>query len=713
MRSPPAWLHEVFAASEGPAAPVYGLVTAVGVTTPLLIGVLTGRVAEAVVVGLGITYVAFAGPTGPYGARARSMLAATAVVTVFTWFGGLLSGQPWLATAVVPIAAAIGAALPWIGPTAGLVTLIAAVRPPTSPVFFNGVLEMLGGLWITVLLLAPWITRRLRPLRVSLADAARAVADALAVVTADSDEWDRRRRQAYDALRQARATYALYRGCGRDEKRRPQRLVDALDRAMDEAVALRSLLVALRRESPPERWERECQAVVATLADRLRVLATAVERGGGAPSEDVSTALDRFVRVSDDVRAEWLEGQGDVVGAALILQIRRIIGRIAAAAGRAAEIEARGLDVGFDVPLPERPIGGLDQIWAAVATRSPGVRHAARVGTAIAGSMAIANGLHLPHGHWLPITVMFSLRDSYGDTVERVAKRITGATVGAAVAALALAVVPGRTTLIILVFTGAMLGFTLASVNHTYWVTFGTPVTMLLIDFTEPLGWDAAAWRIGLTIAGGAIALAAGRLLWPAGALRLLPEQLANLFHTHAASARAVAALFDGEPDAEVHRRLREAAQAALNTEESLDRLAHEPTPPQDLVRRLRAAITTARRLRDYLDTLASLAQDEPVDAGPIPAILERVADHLDAVADAARTRTGRAGDLELDDLLRELDQHLAELCRRRRGELADGGGPKSPLRDALIEVAGARHAVRALAEDTARLTEEGRALSV
>jgi uncharacterized membrane protein YccC len=725
VRSSLAWLRDTYAASEGPVAPVYGLVTAVGVTAPLVVGVLTGRTAESVVVGLGITYVAFAGPTGPYGARARSMLAATAVVTVFTWFGGLFSGHPWLATAVVPLVAAVGAALPWMGPTAALVTLVAAVRPVTSPVFFDGVLELAGGLWITLLLLAPWVTRRLRPLHVSVAEAARTVAAALdAVADPDAGAWDRRRREAYDALRQARATYALYRGGGPDERRRPQRLVEALDRAMDETVALRSLLSALRREVPPERWEWELRAVVRTLSERLRRAAAALEGEAAPPEGPVAElrrpngrtkpskqALHRFVRISDDVRREWLERGGDVVGTALILQVRRIIGRITGTLDGAAEIADRGLQVGFDVALPERQ--GLRRLWQAVGqavrTRSPGFRHAARVGTAIAVAMTLANGLHLPHGHWLPITVMFSLRDSYGDTVERVARRIGGATVGATVAALALAVAPGRTTLIILVFTGALLGFALASVNHTYWVTFGTPVTMLLIDFTEPLGWNAAVWRIALTVAGGAIALAAARLLWPAGTLRLLPARLAHLLHTHAELARRVAALFDGEPGTEVHRIGREAAQAAVDIDEDLHRLAQEPAPPEDLLRRLRKATTTARRLRDYLGTLAALAQEKPVDAGPIPAILERVADHLDAVADAVCAHGGQAGDLELDDLLRELDEHLVELCRRRRGELADGAGPASPLRDALVEVAGARHAVRALAEDAARLTEEGR----
>jgi uncharacterized membrane protein YccC len=710
VRSSLAWLREMYAASEGRVAPVYGLATAVGVTTPLVIGMLTGRAGESVLVGLGAFYVAFAGPTGPYGARARSMLAAVAVVTVFTWFGGLLSGEPWLATAVVPVVAAVGAGIPWMGPTAALSTLIAAVRPPTSPLLFDGVLEMCGGLWMTVLLLAPWVTHRLRPLRTSLADAARAVADALdALPEPDSDEWDDRRRHAYDALRQARATYALYRGAGRDEQRRPQRLVEALDRAMDEAVALRSLLAALRREQPPQHWEQEFRAVVTVLADRLRGIAETVEAGGGTPPDGGSVALERFARVSDDIRRAWREERSDLVGAALVVQVRRIVGRIAATVDGAAEIVARGLKVGFDAPLPERPDGGggWERIREAIATRSPGLRHAGRVGAAIALSMALADGLHLPHGQWLPITVMFSLRDSYGDTVERVVKRVGGATVGATGAALALAVAPGRTTLVVLVFVGAVLGFALRSVNHAYWVTFGTPMTMLLIDFTEPLGWRAAAWRIALTAAGGAIALGAARTLWPAGELRLLPARLGCLLHTHAEAARAVAALFDEDSDAPAHRRLREASSAAIDVEEAIRRLAQEPTPPDDLLRRLREALAVARRMRDHLGTLVALAQERPRDAGPIPAILERAADHLDDAADALNSREPReprAGDF--DDLLRELDDHLAQLSRQRRGEIAAGAGATA-LREALVEVASARHALRAVVSDAKLLVEK------
>ncbi|MFB9839394.1 hypothetical protein, partial [Actinoallomurus acaciae] len=136
-------------------------------------------------------------------------------------------------------------------------------------------------------------------------------------------------------------------------------------------------------------------------------------------------------------------------------------------------------------------------------------------------------------------------------------------------------------------------------------------------------------------------------------------------------------------------------------------RLAQEPAPPAEPLHGLREATAMARRLRDYAATLAALVQERPVSAGPIPAILHRVADHLDAEAGA--------DPLELGDLLGELDAHLSRLCRRRRAEIADGAriDAVTALREALIEVAGARHAVRALAEDAHRLAEQGRALIV
>ena len=195
--------------------------------------------------------------------------------------------------------------------------------------------------------------------------------------------------------------------------------------------------------------------------------------------------------------------------------------------------------------------------------------------------------------------------------------------------------------------------------------------------------------------------------LWPSGGRRLIPEQLAGLLRAHARLMRAVAARFDGESEAPIRKRTLDAAASVAELEETTKRLGREPSPPMDLLTRLRATDTAARDVRDDLRTLSTLEED--LDAGPICAILDRIADHLDARADALTSpgeETGADGDLDLGDLLEDLDDHLSSLDRRRRAELSGGVGTEAvtTLRRLLIQAAGARHAVRSLVTDARRL---------
>jgi hypothetical protein len=235
-------------------------------------------------------------------------------------------------------------------------------------------------------------------------------------------------------------------------------------------------------------------------------------------------------------------------------------------------------------------------------------------------------------------------------------------------------------------------------------MTFGTPMVLLLVDFSNALYWSAAGWRIGLTFAGGLIALAAARALWPTGRLRLIPGELADLLRSHARLVRAVAARFGGDIDAPIRRRTEDAVAAETELEDTSNRLGREPTPPEDLLGRVREATAAARRVRDDLKTLVALAEEE-VDAGPVGTILDRVADHLDARADALVSDAEPPAELALGELLEELDDHLSGLDRRRRDEMSGVGiDAVTTLRRLLVQAAGARHAVRSLVADAGRL---------
>ncbi|MFS2294946.1 MAG: hypothetical protein FWJ90_19995, partial [Actinomadura sp.] len=279
----PGRVRGAYVQAHGRAAPIYGTAAAVAMTVPLLLGAMTGHAVQGSMAALGAYLVALRAPEGPYGARARDLAIGIFVVAVGSAVGGLLSEHPWLPVIVVPPLIALGAAVPRIGPTAGMAVLLSAVRPP-SGVLATGLLEFVGGLLAAGLLLAPWPARRLRPLREALSEAADAVAEALDAVAQDVEgrdggpldavqvtdpelraiaripDWEAKRRAASEALTAARAIYALYRsGRGRRDPTRPERLIEALARILHETVTLQAVLEAAKNYPPDREWRGEAQ----------------------------------------------------------------------------------------------------------------------------------------------------------------------------------------------------------------------------------------------------------------------------------------------------------------------------------------------------------------------------------------------------------------------------------------------------------------------
>ncbi|MFB4305114.1 FUSC family protein [Actinomadura sp. GTD37] len=733
--------REAYVQANGQATPVYGVVAAFAVAVPLIVGALTGHAGQGSVIALGAYLVALRAPEGPYGAQARSLTIGVGVVAVGAGVGGLLSGHLWPTVIVVPPLIALGVAVPRIGSTAGLAVLLSAVRPP-SDVLDVGLLELIGGLFTAGLLLAPWPARRLRPLRASLSECADAVAEALDAVAEDVGahdaapleaveltnpdllavtrvpDWEKKRRAASESLTAARTTYRLYRtGRGRSDPTRPERLIDALGRVLHETVTLQAVLEAAKNYPPDREWRLETQTAISALAARLRLLAGAVATAGGAPlGREESAAVRRMGRAAEHIRRAGLAGDEDLIAVALIGQVRRSIDRIAGEVASTRRIVAGGLRIGIG---PPRMPGSLDPtpVWErirrAVRTRSPSFRQVSRVYVTAVVAMALAAAVGLSHGHWMTITAMLSLRATYGETVDRLVQRVGGTAAGSVAAAVVLTLAPGQLTVAVIAFVFAMAGFALRSVNFAYWALFGTPLAMMLLDFSTPADWLTAGERIGLTLAGTVMAYLAVRLLWPAGHLERLPVQLKRLLGTHADLVRATADVLAGERVRLPHDTIVAAERAAEAVAETRTRLGHERLPDLDLITGLGTAVDAAHRTRDHLIAVARLSRAEAVDTGPVPEILDRLADEFEETA----VLLEEPADLdpknvppveELDEELADLDSHLSALTKRRRAEIKAGvdRDEVTPLHQALLQVSGTRYTIRSLRRDAGTVVE-------
>ncbi|MGP4022862.1 FUSC family protein [Actinomadura sp. 3N407] len=724
----------------GQAAPMYGVVAAIAMAVPLFAGAVTGHGAQGSMIALGAYLVALRAPEGPYGARARDLAVGVLVVAVGSAVGGLLSETAWLPVFVVPPLIALGVAVPRIGATAGLAVLLSAVRPPTD-VILIGILELIGGLLFAGLLLAPWPARRLRPLRAALSETADAVAEALDAVAQDVGapdgsplddvdltnpdlmavtripDWEAKRRAASEALTAARATYALYRsGRGRTEPTRPERLIEALGRVLHETVTLQAVLEAAKNYPPDREWREETQTAISALAARLRLLSGAVASAGEAPlGQEESAAVRRMGRAAEHIRRAGLAGDEDLVAVALIGQVRLSVDRITGEVASARRLVAGGLRFGLGPPrMPEfDPAPVWERLRRAVRTRSPMFRQVSRVFVTALVTMALAAALDLGYGHWMTITAMLSLRATYGETVERLVQRVGGTAAGSAVAAVILTLAPGPPTVAGIVFCFAVAGFAMRAVNFAYWALFGTPLAMLLLDFSTPADWVTAGQRIVLTFGGTVIAYLAVRLLWPAGHLERLPVLLGRLLDRHAGLVRAAADVLAGERVRLPHDTIVAAERSAEAVAGTRTRLGHERVPDTELIAGLETAVDAAHRTRDHLITVAKLSREEAVDTGPIPEILDRLADQLEETAELleepeARDPKAATPTEELSEQLADLDAHLSKLTRRRRAEITSGVGRDefTPLRHALLQVSGTRHTIRMLREDAATVIE-------
>lgn len=729
-------LREAFAVIEGRAAPFYGLTASSAVAVPLLAGALSGHPDQGSMISLGAYLVAFTAPSGPYGARGRSLLVSTLMIAAGGTVGGLLNGHPWLAALIVSCTVAAGAGLPSIGNPVALAVLMTSIRPHTPDALYYGVLELAGGLLFTVLFLAPWPARRLRPLRDALAEAAEAVAGALdavarsaaaysryvrvddpvlAEVARHPPSWEHSYRHALHAVMAARTTFGLYRSGREDEQpTRPERIIDMLAQILAETSALRTLVEAAHQHPPRHGPPTETHIVITALATRVRLLAGAVEAPGQAPLGSTgSAAVNLLAQQTERIRQAARAGNDDLVAAALVDQVRRAVDRIAAAVETAGQIAEGGLRVRFAAPrLPTAPHPG--SLWKrlarAIITRSPTFRQAARVGLAVGTAMTLVTAFGKPHGQWLTITVLFSLRGTYGETRTRIVQRIGGVIVGSVVAAVLLALAPGQVGASLVLFANALIGFTLRSVNYSYWAVFGTPITMMLLEFSTPSSWTLAGLRVALTIAGGVLAFLAVRLLWPAGVAELLPARLDRLLTTHAALVRAATAVVDGAAPRLALESIMTAERAVDDVSEIRHRLAHERLPDTDRITALRDAEHAAHRIRGHLDAVSRMSQEELSDAGPVPKILDRVAGYLETATDSVwHPPPVLVADetLDLQEELADLDEHLSALVRRRRSELESGIGLDefTPLRRALLHVSGIRQALRWLRSDAQDLT--------
>jgi hypothetical protein len=183
--------------------------------------------------------------------------------------------------------------------------------------------------------------------------------------------------------------------------------------------------------------------------------------------------------------------------------------------GCGAGLEALlSLAMGAREPRPERidRAAAIRSAWGAIRESlnlgSPNLRHALRWGIALGIGVAVYHLLGLDqHGFWVPLTILFVLRATPTETVERIGMRAAG-TVAGLVLATALGQLTGSYPVVdaLLIGIAAAFSFALLAIEYALFTTAITCYAVLLPDALGQPAFEVADERALATAIGIGIA---------------------------------------------------------------------------------------------------------------------------------------------------------------------------------------------------------------
>ena len=582
----------------------------------------TGHPVAAMFATIAILNVSIADSGGPYRQRLAVMLAIALVVPLVLILG-MRCPVAWWAAPVAMFAVAmlggmarlLGAAGTSVGLIAGVVFLVGLEVPGDWPHTLQSALTYLGGAsWALLVTLVFWRLRPYRRVRYEIGE----VFSQLAIAT----HWlEARCTLPYvDCQAELAAAHA---GVQNALQQAEQTLGATLSETNSIPPFLSDLIVLVRAASRVqasllglggaltgvdpgsfskprradlvaliEQIENGCRNLAAGLLDKTSPYAENSRNTREPPWASIDLARD------DNAPLQEAETFVNVIRRQLESSYR-VLDRLAG--------QRHG--IGLLPPLhgPSFPNAGWSALRANLTFRSLIFRHALRVATASALATAVYRIWHIPHGIWIPLTVLIVLQPQLGATLSKALQRTGGTVLGAILAGILVLMfhqTPGVDFAILTCFF-----LTLLFLRRHYWVAavFLTPLIILLLSLLVHHPWSDIIERILNTLAGAGLALAAGYFLWPSWEYRRLPEEInaavrANSAYLHAIFDAAARGIQPGWPLA--GRRAR-AELDTSNARASLERMMAEPRRFQLDAAQLIDLVTHLERLTRHLSRLS------------------------------------------------------------------------------------------------------------
>lgn len=247
---------------------------------------------------------------------------------------------------------------------------------------------------------------------------------------------------------------------------------------------------------------------------------------------------------------------------------------------------------------------------------STSLRHAIRATAVALPALLLTLPVGAVYAHWMTITLILTLQPFFALTWQRALERVGGTVLGGIIAAGLSIFVHSPVIISIFLFPLAIVAFAVRRVSFGLFMAALTPLIVLLSELGQPGTGEImiAFYRASYTLAGGAMAIVGGLLLWPSWEPARVRDDLLVAIGAHGAYADAeLAALMGEAPIGSADRARRAAGLASNNLETTLSRALQEPGHASRT--ELQVAMVADAALRRVAGRLAAL-QHAPGLAG-------------------------------------------------------------------------------------------------
>ncbi len=610
-------------------APWLAVRNALGVSLPLILGILIGNPGGGLVVAIGALNVCFSDGDDPYRQRARRMLTSSAVVGLAVFVGALSARNNLSAVVVAAIWAFVAGILVAVGQAAAdigvvsLVTLVVFAGQTFTPgkAASLGALAFAGGLLQTALALSLWPVRRYEPERRAIGNLYAELAEtATAQIEINSPP------PASSQSAQAHAWIVSLSGDHSIQRERYRLLLSEADRIQLCLLALGRLRIRIEREAEGLPQSRLLIRVLELSSALLGYVAGCLLAGEPA---SVPEPINELSTLSEELRRHKSQELSPLAAAMFrdaVYQVDSLAGQLRAAVDLAASATQGGLD-DFEQREASKPwalrlSGTVATIRANLSLESAACRHAVRLAACLALGDAIGRALEWRRAYWLPMTIAIVLKPDFQSTFSRGVLRLAGTFAGLAFAtALSQLLSPGLWIQIVLVAMFVFILRCFGPANYGIFVAAVSALVVSLVAITGVAPSQVIAARALNTCAGGALALVV-YWIWPTWERTQVADVMARMLDAYRAYFRAVSQAYL-QPGAsfefELNRTRQEARLARSNLEASVDRLSAEPGDSGQLAGAFTAMLASSHRLVHALMALEaglspgrSVAEPEP-----------------------------------------------------------------------------------------------------